>query len=126
MLPWSLVRNALEQAFGLGLIERTLNSGAWPCDLGGAGVVKIRTRKVGAKEQPKEGYGAVIAKSDLETHELQELADQLAALREATAGHALRLSVVIEIGEAGKVPSTVVQNVNGILGKVKKGWMAGT
>jgi len=126
ILPWSLVRNALEQAFSLGLIERTLDSGAWPCDLGGAGAVRIRARKVEAKEQQKDGYGALVAKADLETHELQELADQLAALREATAGHALRLSVAIEIGEAGKVPATVVQNVNGILGKVKKGWVAGS
>jgi len=124
-LPWSVVRNALDQAFSLGLIERALDSGPWPCDAGGAGAVKLRARKAEAKEQPKEGYGAVVAKSELETHEFQELADQLAALREATAGHAMRLSVRIEIGEAGKVPPATVQNVNAILAKVKKGWVAG-
>lgn len=124
LLPWSVVKSALEQAFSLGLIERTLDSGPWPCDMGGAGAVKVRARKSEAKSETKAAYSGVAASAELETHEVQELADQLSALREATAGHAMRVKVAVEIGEAGKVSPNVVEKVNAILGKVKPGWAA--
>lgn len=34
-LPWIILRKALDQAFQIGVLERTLDSAAWPCDLGG-------------------------------------------------------------------------------------------
>lgn len=124
-VPWSLVQKALDEGFRLGLIERTLDSGPWPCDLGGAGAVKIHLRSDVPRvtEPDPRSYGAKVASADLETHQLQELADCIDELRQATAGQKLRLRVVIEIGEAGKVPPETVAAVNGVLGKVKSGWI---
>ena len=123
-VPWSLVQKALDEGFRLGLIERTLDSGAWPCDLGGAGAVKIHLRSDAPRvtEPDPRSYGAKVASADLETHQLQELADCVDELRQATAGQKLKLRVVIEVGEAGKVPPETIAAVNGVLGKVKAGW----
>ena len=57
-------------------------------------------------------------------HEMQDLADQIDALREATAGYPLRIRVTMEIGENGNVDQSVVEQVNTILGQIKTGWRA--
>lgn len=124
-LPWTPIRQALDDGFRLGLFERTLESGPWPCDLGGASAVKMRLVKSGAKETPATAYGAKVATAELETHEVQDLADQIDELRQVTAGHALHIKVTVEFGEAGKVEQEIVDRVNGILGKIKTGWKVG-
>lgn len=120
-LPWTPVRQALDDGFRLGLLERTLESGPWPCDLGGASAIKVRLVK-GVKDEPGPTPGTKVASADLETHEVQDLADQIDELRQVTAGHALHIKVTVEFGEAGKVEQEVIDRVNGILGKVKTGW----
>jgi hypothetical protein len=121
-LPWMPVRQALEDGFRLGLFERTLDSGSWPCDLGGASAVKMRFSKDRAKESQGSTYGAKIATAELETHEVQDLADQIDELRQVTAGHALRINVTVEFAEAGKVDQEVIDRVNAVLSKIKPGW----
>lgn len=121
-LPWTPVRQALEDGFRLGLFERLLTSGPWPCDLGGASAVKMRLVKSGAKETRTTAYGAKVATAELETHEVQDLADQIDEIKQVTAGHALHIKVTVEFGEAGKVEQEVIDRVNGILGKIKTGW----
>lgn len=123
-LPWVRVRQTLDEAFRLGLIERTLESASWPCDMGGAGAVKIRFRKgdSGIEHTRTTTYGAKVGSAELETHEIQELADRIDELRQATAGHKLRMRVTLEIGEAGDVSKELTDAVNSVLGKVKQGW----
>ena len=41
-LPWAIVQRALDGAFHAHLLERTLDSGPWPCDYAGAGSVRLR------------------------------------------------------------------------------------
>ncbi|WP_043700899.1 DUF499 domain-containing protein [Tepidimonas taiwanensis] len=125
VLPWTRVAAALDEAFRLGLIERSLDSGPWPCDLGGAAAVKIVARKSEAKEPaPPKHYGSKTATAELQTHEVQDLADHIDALREATAGHPLRIRVTVEIGDGSPVDQSVVDRVNAVLAKIKAGWMA--
>lgn len=125
VLPWTRVVSALEEAFRLGLIERTLDSGAWPCDLGGAAAVKIVTRKSETKEPPPpKHHGSKAASADLQTHEVQDLADNIDALREATAGHPFRIRVTVEIGDGSQVDQSVVDKVNAVLAQIKAGWKA--
>jgi len=125
VLPWKRVVSALDEAFRLGLIERTLDSGAWPCDLGGAAAVKIVIRKSEAKEPPPpKHYGSKAASADLQTHEVQDLADNIDALREATAGHPFRIRVTVEIGDGSQVDQLVVDKVNAVLAQIKAGWKA--
>src|SRR5258708_4345376 len=41
MLPWFTVREAIDGAFRARLLERTIDSGSWPCDYAGATALKI-------------------------------------------------------------------------------------
>jgi hypothetical protein len=83
------------------------------------------TRKSEAKEPPPpKHYGSKAASADLQTHEVQDLADHIDALREATAGHPLRIRVTVEIGDGSQVDQTVVDKVNAVLAQVKAGWKA--
>jgi len=125
VLPWTRVVGALDEAFRLGLIERALDSGAWPCDLGGAAAVKIVTRKSETKEPPPtKHYGSKVASADLQTHEVQDLADNIDALREATAGHPFRIRVTVEIGDDSQVDQVILDKVNTVLAQIKAGWKA--
>jgi len=124
-LPWTRVAAALDEAFRLGLIERSLDSGPWPCDLGGAAAVKIVARKSDFTEPPpKQHYGSKVASAELQTHEVQDLADRIDTLREATAGYPLRIRVTIEIGDGNHVDQAVIEQVNRVLSEVRPGWKA--
>jgi hypothetical protein len=122
VLPWTRVAAALDEAFRLGLIERSLDSGPWPCDLGGAAAVKIVARK--SEPAPPKYYGSKTATAELQTHEVQDLADHIDALREATAGHPLRIRVTVEIGDGNPVDQAILDRVNAVLAEIKAGWMA--
>lgn len=124
-LPWARTAQALDEAFRLGLIERSLDSASWPCDMGGASAIKIRFSKNEVKEsQPPKHYGSKAASADLQTHEVQDLADNIDALREATAGHPLRIRVTVEIGDGSQVEQSVIDKVNAVLAQIKAGWKA--
>ena len=121
-LPWTPVRQALENGFRLGLFERTLDSGPWPWDLGRASAVKIRFCEAEVKNPTGSAYGANVATCELEMHEVQDLADQIDELRQVTAGHALHIKVTGEFEEAGEVGQEVIDRANEILGRIKTGW----
>ncbi len=103
-LPWATLRMALDQGFQLGLFERTLDSGPWPCDLGGAAALKLRLVK-GVKEptHPATPGTAKSATAVLETHQIVDLADLVPDLRAATAGHNLTLMLTVAPDRGGAV-----------------------
>ena len=76
------------------------------------------------ESQPPKHYGSKVATAELQLHEVQDLADHVDALREATAGHPLRIRVVVEVGENGQIDQAVVDKVNTVLSEVKAGWKA--
>ena len=123
-LPWVVLKSALDDAFRLGLLERTIDSKDWPTDLAGAQGVKI---KVGQPAQASRGaaYGAKVATAELETNEIQDLADAVGEIKKASAGQNLRFSVTVELGEGTSVPQGVVDDVNSLLARVKTGWKLG-
>ncbi|MEO8137616.1 MAG: hypothetical protein ABI831_26990, partial [Betaproteobacteria bacterium] len=101
------------------------DAGAWPCDLGGAAAVKVIARKTEAREPPPpKAFGAKTATTELQTHEVQDLADNIDALRQATAGHPLRIRITVEIGDGGNIGQSILEEVNTVLAKVKVGWEA--
>lgn len=52
------------------------------------------------------------------------LTDHIDALREATAGHPLRIRVTVEIGDGNPVDQAILDRVNAMLAEIKAGWMA--
>jgi len=123
-LPWEVVRKALSDGFRLGLLERTVESDLWPCDLGGAGAVKIQLGK-GVRDAPILGHAGDTATVELETHEVQDLADQIDELRKVAAGYALSIKVTIGFGELDRVDQEMLDRVNAILEEVRAGWRIG-
>jgi len=123
-LPWSTVRKILDEGFSLGLYERTLDSGPWPCDLGGAPAVRLKVVEGIKTPTPPGSHGTVkVAKAELQAHEIVDLADVVDELIEATVGHDLHLTVMLELNRDGGPSGEAILGVNGVLDKVKAGRM---
>jgi len=121
-MPWGLVRQAISDGIRLGLLVLALDSAPWPCDLGGAAAVKLKASKDEVRQQEPRAFGARNATAELESHEVQDLAERIDELRKATAGQRLRIKVSIDVGESSNVPEEVVSEVNALLSSVKAGW----
>jgi hypothetical protein len=113
-LPWPTVRRALDQTFNNHFLERTVDSGPWPCTYAGAANVRLRVPSKPPPPPPPPA-GVRVAEAELETHELQDLAD-VGNLVKATAGYSLGIRVRIEL--AGDPPDDVVQEANDVLFEV--------
>ena len=125
-LPWTSVRNAIDDAFRVGLLERTVDSKDWPTDLGGASSVKLRAVRPRAPEpRQSQPVGAKVATSELAVSEVQDLADQVDAIRSAAAGQKLIFKVSVEVGDGTAPPESVVNAVNDILAAIKADWRLG-
>jgi hypothetical protein len=121
-LPWKVLRDAIDGAFTARDLERTPDSGPWPCDAGGASAVRVRvpadTRPKPDASQtgasPEQGIGAYSAESNLSISEVQNLADQISDLqRTATrAGLELNIHVRIELAGTGAVADSLLDQVN--------------
>lgn len=115
-LPWPLVRRALDDAFKYNYLERTLDSGPWPCEYPGAQHIKVRVPAAPPKPPVGPPPGTRVAEAELEIHQLQDLADAIGDLGKATAGYDLKLHVHIEL--SGNPPDAVMEQANEILGGV--------
>ncbi|HNB67475.1 MAG TPA: hypothetical protein PLR94_07240 [Accumulibacter sp.] len=121
VLPWPLVRQALDEAFRLGVFERTADSHDWPTDFGGAAGVKMVVRWQSSEPPAKQAYRARQLTTELRPSEIQDLADQLGELTKAAAGHQLRFSLHIQVGTDKALPDEVLTEMNRILGGIKQG-----
>src|SRR5215813_2211799 len=74
-LPWATVREALDGALRARLIERTLDSGPWPCDYVGAEAIKLQVPHEPEREYPHNPTppqpGMLVAEAELRLNELQ-------------------------------------------------------
>lgn len=55
-MPWATVREAIDGAIKTRLLEKTVDSGSWPCAFGGAQNVKLRVpaRDVALPPEPPQ------------------------------------------------------------------------
>lgn len=125
-MHWVRVREALTGAFNAQLLERTPDSGTWPCDYGGAQTIRARLPTTKPYREPSPPHkplhehsaGVRVAEAVLQTHEIQELGDQIGVLRDLAEGYALNVHVRIELG--GAPSDEVVAKVNAVLAKIAK------
>jgi hypothetical protein len=122
-LPWPVVRDAIDGAIRARLLERTADSGPWPCPLSGAAAVKLhRPKNVPMPPPPPPPKpGTFTAESELQSQELMDLADLLGEALKASVPNTLKLSVRLELGGEPKATEAKVKAINAILAKVKKG-----
>jgi hypothetical protein len=108
------VRQAIDSALKVNFLELAVESGPWPCDSPGAQNVRLR---VPSEPPPPPPYrGVRTAKAELAVYELQDLAEKVGELLEATAGYDLTFRLRIELGE--DPPDEMIDAVNEVLGDV--------
>jgi hypothetical protein len=137
-LPWPLVKQAIDGAFQASYLTRSVKSGPWPTDRAGAEQVVIEVPKedqttkndpstgqpgIGEtnERQPRPGdYGSSVrrAESDVEVHELQDLADEVAEIANIAAPYGIRFHIQIDAGTEEEVPDDVVARINEALRRV--------
>jgi hypothetical protein len=133
-LPWLTVRDAIDGAFRARLLERTVDSGPWPCDYAGARAIKVCE----PREQPAPQFAphiptptpppvlresppeTLVAAAILQPGEIQNLNDQLGDLVKAAVGLTLQFQLRIELGPAAKLSHETVDKVNELLFEVSE------
>ncbi len=101
-------------------IEIVANRPRWHIRYGGC-----TSKQEKAKKSSSPTYGAKVATAELETNEVQDLADSVAEIKKAAAGQQLRFKVSVELGDNASVPQGVLDQVNALLAKIKAGWKLG-
>ncbi|MCR4419670.1 MAG: DUF499 domain-containing protein [Clostridia bacterium] len=125
-LPWATVREAIDGAIKARLLEKTVDSGPWPCDFGDAQYVRLRVPAEEAVSPPAPPSppppkpGSKAAEAELRPHQLQDLAEIIGELASAAVGYELVFRLRVELGGASAPSDEVVQTVNRLLARVAK------
>jgi hypothetical protein len=121
-LPWATVQKAIDGACRARFLERTPDSGNWPCDFAGAASVTLRVPREEPQPRVEEELvhkpGVLVAESDLRLNQIQDLAEQVAELVKAAVGHDLKFHLRVELGGASRPPDDVIANVNALLREI--------
>ncbi|HAG07344.1 MAG TPA: hypothetical protein DCL13_04140, partial [Peptococcaceae bacterium] len=123
-LPWATVREAIDGAIRARLLEKTLDSGPWPCAFSGAQHIRLRVPAGGPvpppPPPPPPKPGVKVAEAQLLPHQIQDLAEVIGELINAAVGYELVFRLHIELGGATELPEEVVRKVNRLLAGVAK------
>ena len=117
-LPWPTVRDAIDGVLRARLLERSLDSGAWPCGWTGAQAVKLQVPRVAPPlpkpPEPKSQPGVRAAEADLDTGEIQDLADNIATIKAAAtaAGCTIRFRVLVALSGKDALPEGAIERIN--------------
>jgi len=117
-LPWPTVCEAIDGALRTRLLERSADSGNWPCGFTGAQAVKLQVPQSAPPPpkppEPKPRPGVKIAEAELDIVELQDLADNVAAIKTAVtaAGGTIKFRIVIEVSGKDGLPDGVIEDIN--------------
>jgi hypothetical protein len=121
LLPWCMVREAIDGAFRAGLLQRALDSAPWPCDYAGAQGVRLRK----PEELPDTGRGpkpvrpgVQSAEARLSVAEIQDLAEKVAELAKQAAGAELKFIVRIELAGASKLSAEALKRLSDVLKEI--------
>ena len=117
-VPWGLVRDSLSEAVRSRWLETERGDGV-VADYVRAGTWRLRLPKSKTAPPPP----APAAQCEVDSLQVQDLADSIPALLEASAGHGLRFRVGVALD--AKTPAAARRQVDEILGKVAAGLKSG-
>lgn len=102
------------------LLERTVDSGPWPCDFPSA--VNVKLKKASDTPIPLKPDdnkpGIYRTTAQLKPSQIQDLADVMGDIVKAAAGQELKFTLTVELGGGEPVPEEVRDRLNEILGSV--------
>jgi DNA-binding transcriptional regulator YiaG len=125
-LPWTVVRETIDEAVRTRLLEITLDSRPWPCAYDEAQTVKLRVpaeqiSPASPDGSPEPQPGMLIAEAELRPNEIQDLADQIGAITKAAVGLDLKFHLRIEL-DASPIPSEdIVTKIDQLLQEISSG-----
>ncbi|MEM6782206.1 MAG: DUF499 domain-containing protein [Bacteroidota bacterium] len=124
-LPWTLVAQAISDAIKARVLEPDGTVIAWPSTFDEADTARFRL------SGSSVGYGGAsgtastwreptppnvhTAEAELGIEEVQDLADVVAAIQSAAAGHSIRFKLRVELGSGQPIPTDVVEQVRELL-----------
>ena len=127
-LPWITVRKVIDDALKVRLVERSEDSGPWPCEFSEAAKVTLRVPSPDVPlveppvpPTPPVAPGTLVARAQLRPDEIQNLSECMGDLIKATAGLDLKFDVRIELSGVGEIADETVHKVNDLLANVADG-----
>ncbi|GHT10305.1 hypothetical protein FACS1894170_02190 [Planctomycetales bacterium] len=127
-LPWATVQKVIQEAIRANFIEYDIHSISLPCDFSSAKDVCIKTvtrdKPTPPIPQPKNP-NCIVAESDLEISQIQDLADNVSKFLEikTKSNVPIKFRVRIEIGDGSVVVNDdLTKKINAILKGIKKDW----
>jgi len=139
-LPWSTVSTAITSAINARFLELADGSASWPSGYPSAGGVTLKEAPSGARggtgggagpgggTPPLPTPGILVGSSELEPHELQDLADNIQKILDVKAqtGVPIRFHLRIEVGEAGRNDSDeAATRINALLKEIRTEFQVG-
>jgi hypothetical protein len=129
VLPWAVVRDAIEGALRARMIERLTDSGPWPCDYAGSSGLRLRVTSgvaippgATAPTPPTSRPGTRSGEARLQPSQIQDLADVMGDLLKARGDYELAFSVRVELTGKKAPDNAVVEGLNRVLGTVREGF----
>lgn len=139
-LPWTVVRTVLDHAFATRTLDRTKDSGEWPCDVAGAKAVKIAvmkketdrtetpvepvktggSRSTEVREEGRTLDRKMVASAALDAMEVQNLGRKVAELKKLTVGRDLRITVSISF-DGKNMSAESLGEVKALLAEISPG-----
>jgi hypothetical protein len=123
-LPWAPVRDAIDGAIRTRILERTEDSGAWPSDYSNSKNVRLRRpQDVPATQPPPPPPpkpGVLMARAELRSNQIQDLADQISQITLVAAGMDLKFTVQVELSGANAGSAESVAKLNDLLEAVSE------
>jgi hypothetical protein len=123
-LPWAPVRDAIDGAIRTRILERTEDSGAWPTDYSNSKNVRLRrpldVSLLTPLPSPPPKPGVLMAKAELRSNQIQDLADQISDITLAAAGLDLKFNVQVEVSGATSGSAQAIAKLNQLLEKIAK------
>jgi hypothetical protein len=123
-LPWATVRDAIDGAIRTRILDRTEDSGPWPSDYSAAKSVRLRipldVPPTSPPLPPPPKPGVLVARADLRSNQIQDLADQISQITLVAAGMDLKFRVHVELSGANAGSFETVAKLNDLLGAISE------
>ncbi|MCI4336978.1 MAG: hypothetical protein L3K17_07295, partial [Thermoplasmata archaeon] len=121
-LPWVIVQECIDGAQRARYVERTIDSGPWPCEYHAAGAVRLKLPEERPASPAPLPDGILTAEATLRLNQIQDLAEQVPEIVKAAVGYDTKFRVQLELGTiGGSVPTDVIVKVNKILKEIDAG-----
>ncbi|OGK75197.1 MAG: hypothetical protein A2X53_06550 [Candidatus Rokubacteria bacterium GWA2_70_23] len=118
-LPWVTIRDAVDGALRVRILELTLDSAPWPSSFAGAQAIKLRQSKDAPRPTPLSPKGVLVAESEVRPNEIQDLADQVGELVKLAIGLELKFALRVELGGAARPSTELLAKINEILRAIR-------